>query len=276
MALLWVGAVIFIGMGIGILVLQAHLLEIPIDYSHCTLRQCEVDFRVEKEMKGPILIYYHLKNFHQNHRSYVDSRDDRQLSGGSIFGTQCPGYNDSSKPTLPCGAVANTAFNDTITRIHRKNDYWNEVPLTDENIAFPREKHAYTINTHEDNLWNKVQKPERWSDTKWENFMKNENGYEEDLKVWMRTAALQNFRKLWRRVNHTRGTDFSEGLPENSTYTIVIENNFLNVTHKSVIIAQQNFLGAKSYKKGVISVCVGVFLALSACVLRNLAKLEEM
>merc|ERR1711962_953178 len=270
-----IGAVIFIVMGIAIVALQAQLIEIRVPYTHCRLqRQCEISFSVEQEMKGPILIYYHLINFHQNHRSYVDSRDDGQLAGGSILGRKCPQYNNTNKPTLPCGAVANTVFNDTIIKITRKKHY-QEVPLSKENITFPREKHAYTINTDETDLWNKVKKPESWSEEKWNDFKTKDIGYEEDLKVWMRTSALQNFRKLWRRVNHSKGEVFNAGLPENSNYTIIIENNFAHAAGKSVIIAQQSFFGAKSYKQGVICLCVGVFLALSACVLRNLAKLEE-
>jgi LEM3 (ligand-effect modulator 3) family / CDC50 family len=35
----------------------------------------------------------------------------------------------------------------------------------------------------------------------------------EDLMVWMRTAALPTFRKLYRRVNHQEKVDFKMGLP---------------------------------------------------------------
>ncbi len=52
------------------------------------------------------------------------------------------------------------------------------------------------------------------------------NGYEnEDLIVWMRTAALPEFRKLHRLVNHTRDI-FTESLPAGK-YTVTIDYSIL-------------------------------------------------
>ena len=48
------------------------------------------------------------------------------------------------------------------------------------------------------------------------------NGYQnEDLIVWMRTAALPTFRKLYRRVDHSV-PPFAEGLPKGS-YVVDVE-----------------------------------------------------
>lgn len=77
------------------------------------------EMMVDRDMNGPIWVFYELSGFHQNHRLYVDSRDDSQLMS--------PEYARSEKPQAchpkietdgrgidyPCGLVASTVFNDT-------------------------------------------------------------------------------------------------------------------------------------------------------------------
>lgn len=42
--------------------------------------QCTIEIDVEEDMNGPILVYYEIENFYQNHREYETSRDDAQVS----------------------------------------------------------------------------------------------------------------------------------------------------------------------------------------------------
>ena len=43
-------------------------------------KACTIEFEIEKDMDAPILVYYEIDNFYQNHREYTTSRDDEQVS----------------------------------------------------------------------------------------------------------------------------------------------------------------------------------------------------
>lgn len=46
--------------------------------------QCNISFPIENNMKPPVLFYYQLTNFYQNHRRYAKSFNTDQLSGKAV------------------------------------------------------------------------------------------------------------------------------------------------------------------------------------------------
>ena len=46
-----------------------------------SVQECEVQMVIDETLDGPVYFYYELRNFYQNHRMYVKSRDDKQLAG---------------------------------------------------------------------------------------------------------------------------------------------------------------------------------------------------
>jgi hypothetical protein len=85
-------------------------------------------------------MYYGLTNFYQNHRRYVKSRDDNQLLGEFTNppSTDCAPFDQvNGMPIVPCGAIANSLFNDTFSLTSVSQ---GPVPVYRTGIAWPSDK----------------------------------------------------------------------------------------------------------------------------------------
>lgn len=90
---------------------------------------------------------------------------------------------------------------------------------------------------------NKLVKPVYWKKNLWEldEHEPSNNGMQnEDLIVWMRTAAFPSFRKLYRRVSHT-GT-FQAGLPKGN-YSL----NIAYSTLEEMVVTAPTFPSSSSF-----------------------------
>ena len=85
--------------------------------------QNSVAIPIDKDMEGPVYVYYVLTDFHQNHKRYVRSVDFDQLHGKTSNPSspcdpqsrlQAPGAPNEGKIN-PCGLQAWSFFNDTIS-----------------------------------------------------------------------------------------------------------------------------------------------------------------
>ena len=80
-------------------------------------RQCVLQFDVPADISPPVLLYYKLTNFYQNHRRYVKSLDQNQLRGDFVSADKLKGGDCKplgaigDKAVYPCGLIANSVFN---------------------------------------------------------------------------------------------------------------------------------------------------------------------
>ena len=174
---------------------------------HLETAVCILEFTIPNDISPPILFYYRLTNFYQNHRRYVKSLDTDQLKGkaktaGQIKSGDCDPLevNSEGKPYYPCGLIANSMFNDTYNNLTFTNEgeRGTTYAMTTKGIAWDTEKDLYGRTNYKPE---DVVPPPNWADQYPDHKYTNETGLpdlhtNEAFQVWMRTAGLPTFSKL--------------------------------------------------------------------------------
>lgn len=189
--------------------------------------KCSIPFELPEAIDRDAYLYYALTGFYQNHRRYVRSRNDWQLNGYTNLETltSCTPFDrafdvqrNKNMLVAPCGAIANSIFNDTFQLFYllpNRIESVKQVRLLEDEISWPTDR-KYKFRNPADlkELTDKFTHPVNWN-TYLKDFKSgNSTAFEnEHLIVWMRSAALPNFRKLWARVDHT-SEEFRFGLPK--------------------------------------------------------------
>uniref|UniRef100_A0A674EIH4 Cell cycle control protein n=1 Tax=Salmo trutta TaxID=8032 RepID=A0A674EIH4_SALTR len=215
---------------------------------------CALPFSLEQPFESNVFMYYGLSNFYQNHQRNVKSRDDGQLNGDPTSlmnpSKECEPYaRNENMPVVP------SIFNDTLELYYiDPNGTRIQIPL--KGIAWSTDKHVKFRNPGGNpNLTSAFQGKQAFSyelDTDTEN-----NGFINEDFVWMRTAALPIFCKLYRIIQ--KNNNVTPTLPQGN-YTLDVTYNYPVCSfegRKRVILNTVSWMGVKNPYLGIAYITVG-------------------
>ncbi|CCW62721.1 unnamed protein product [Phytomonas sp. EM1] len=246
-----------------------------------------LDFSLKKTMSAPIMVQYGLKNFNQNYLKYVKSLDHNQLQGGrnaiisSCNPLRYPGElrNESVDGYYsPCGAIAWSLFNDTISIYKTPKDLICDGGAFDERgtsllesnkcikkgVALRSEvkiRHNTPNNTNNAGpMWTAKGNKSSSNPFLRHGYYFGEAGHkipwitDEDFVVWSNVAYLPDFYNNYRILK----SDLKAG---DYYFEIIEQYDVASFSgQKYVKLLSYNWLGQKQYILGIFLLFVGCIL----------------
>jgi len=254
----------FIPMGIIIYEQSQKIVEVSQRYDDtCVMGTvCTVSLTIPSNMNGLVYFYYQIENMYQNHRRYVKSRSDTQLAGSAISDTStCDPLpnNGMGQGLYPCGLVALSTFNDSygfqVQRGGALIPYTRNVQYTDVGIAWKSDLNRKFLDNGlaANGLPGTVAGDPSLTRNLTSGFVIGATGTvatgttfvngiaDEHFVIWMRTAGLPTFRKLWAK--------FPGGFQKDDVVNVAISNNYPTSSFngkKSIVITTTSWLGGKN------------------------------
>jgi len=247
---------------------------------------CTISFTTDQDLEPPIMVYYEIENFHQNHRTYQKSRDVYQLFGAetqfALDAALCDPLNILGDVRLnPCGLTANTFFNDEIllttsgidmleTGIAWQSDLDYMFRQPDSFKSAPCPEGTCDPSCCDGDEWSCDEPAEKdgvchsyfYADDNKTQYLhetyNNINALDgvlnEHFIVWMRIAALPTFRKLYGWID--------QPIAAGTTLTFDIVNNWEVSSfsgRKSLVMTTTNIFGGRNDWLGMYYYVVGFF-----------------